>query len=170
MERILFSISWKQNADIFNSLDSCLHLSMLNTNTKTKTHAEDCSSYFKCFSQSRSLTVRSVCCSTDLDEPANIGNVRWGLANCFILFCLQKKSKQILTGEALRRHCHYLSSWASYLSRKAAPQVHSTGTSFCCLEPQHDSGGEFIVSRSAAGLLLHREHLADQQQWNISRE
>lgn len=44
---------------------------------------------------------------------------------------------------------------ASYLSCKAASQVHSTGTRFGCLEPQHDSGGEFIVSRTAAGLLLH---------------
>lgn len=41
-----------------------------------------------------------------------------------------------------------------YLSCKAATQVHGTGASLGCLEPQHDGGGEFIVSSTTAGLLL----------------
>lgn len=61
-------------------------------------------------------------------------------------------------------------TWASYLSRKAASQVHSTGTSFGCLEPQHDSGGEFIVSRAAAGLLLHREALAVEHFYRLTKQ
>lgn len=146
-----------------------IHASIYQCLTLTKTHAEDCSSYFKCFSQSRSIKYVFAVQLTSTSRPIL---AMWGEDSPTVssFSVCKKKSKQILTGEALGRHCHYLSSWASYLSRKAAPQVHSTGTSFGCLEPQHDSGGEFIVSRSAAGLLLHREHLADQQLWNISRE
>lgn len=45
-----------------------------------------------------------------------------------------------------------------YLSCKAATQVHGTGASLGCLEPQHDGGGEFIVSSTTAGLLLLAPH------------
>lgn len=41
-----------------------------------------------------------------------------------------------------------------YLSCKAATQVHGTRTGLGCLEPQHDGGGEFVVSSATAGLLL----------------
>lgn len=51
-----------------------------------------------------------------------------------------------------------LFSSTPYLSCKAATQVHGTGASLGCLEPQHDSRGEFIVSSTAAGLLLLAQH------------
>lgn len=47
-----------------------------------------------------------------------------------------------------------LFSLTVYLSCKAATQVHGTRAGLGCLEPQHDSGGEFVVSSSTAGLLL----------------
>lgn len=89
-----------------------------------------------------------------------------GLSDCIILLHLPKTCEGIWTGGDFRTHWGV--GWASYLSCKAASQVHSTGTRFGCLEPQHDSGGEFIVSRTAAGLLLHGQEWADQQLWNIS--
>lgn len=51
-------------------------------------------------------------------------------------------------------------SLTPYLSCKAAAQVHGTGAGLGCLEPQHDGGGEFVVSSTTAGLLL----LAQQMQ------
>ncbi len=45
-------------------------------------------------------------------------------------------------------------SQSTYLSCKAASEVHGAGAGLGCLEPQHDGGGEFIMSRTAAGLLL----------------
>lgn len=42
----------------------------------------------------------------------------------------------------------------SYLSCEAAAQVHGSGAGLSRLEPQHDSGGEFVVSSTTAGLLL----------------
>lgn len=44
------------------------------------------------------------------------------------------------------------------LSCEAAAQVHGTRAGLVCLEPQHDSGGEFIVSIASAGLLLFMSH------------
>lgn len=50
-----------------------------------------------------------------------------------------------------------------YLSCEAATQVHGTGASLGCLEPQHDGGGEFIVSSTTAGLLLLAQHTHNKQ-------
>lgn len=61
-----------------------------------------------------------------------------------------------------------------YLSCKAAAQVHGSGAGLGCLEPQHDSGGEFVVSSSTAGLLLftqrqtHKTRIHDGATTNLA--
>lgn len=50
-----------------------------------------------------------------------------------------------------------------YLSREAAAQVHGTGAGLGCLEPQHDGGGEFVVSSATAGLLLLKQHTTSNE-------
>ena len=42
------------------------------------------------------------------------------------------------------------------LSREAASQVHGSGGGLGRLEPEHDGGGEFVMSCAAARLLLQR--------------
>lgn len=56
--------------------------------------------------------------------------------------------------------CVFVCNWkiilglTANLSCEAAAQVDGAGLSLGCLEPQHDSRGEFIVSVATAGLLL----------------
>ena len=53
-----------------------------------------------------------------------------------------------------------------YLSCKAATQVHGARAGLGCLEPEHDGGGEFVVSSTTAGLLL----IAQQTQQAIRQK
>lgn len=63
----------------------------------------------------------------------------------------------------------YLFSLMPYLSCKAATQIHGTRATFGCLKPQHDGGGEFIVSVTTATLLLLTQHIeqAMRQQFTL---
>lgn len=69
-----------------------------------------------------------------------------------------EKTKHLEFTNDIRQIAHISScllfSSTVYLSCKAATQVHGTRAGLGCLEPQHDSGGEFVVSSTTAGLLL----------------
>lgn len=73
-------------------------------------------------------------------------------------FSICEKIKEIKFMDDCRKAgCGFLFSSTPYLSCKAAAQVHGTGASLGCLEPQHDGGGEFVVSSATAGLLLQTQ-------------
>lgn len=73
--------------------------------------------------------------------------------------CLKNGEKkryhvQLINSSLYHERTNQPFSSTRYLSCKAAAEVHGTGASFRCLEPQHDSGGEFVVSGTTTGLLL----------------
>lgn len=82
--------------------------------------------------------------------------------------CLKNGEKkryhvQLINSSLYHERTNQPFSSTRYLSCKAAAEVHGTGASFRCLEPQHDSGGEFVVSGTATGLLLFAKTRGNKQ-------
>lgn len=79
-------MSWKQNEGIFSGS----FLGELTMNTKTRHTRKTVQVISALLTVKINQKKKCIFCSTDLDEPANIGDVGRGLANRFILFCLQR--------------------------------------------------------------------------------
>lgn len=114
-----------------------------------------CNHFITSGRQLKRLKEQNIIRHTHFNKAANVGDVGWGLSNRLIFFHLWTGETHWWPHTGWTHQWHlFLFRSTPYLSCKAAAQVHGTGAALGCLEPQHDGGGEFIVSSATTGLLL----------------